>query len=135
MLDDNILFHPKANVFMEELASRRIMVNFTQTLDIHLVDKEKAKPIKKVNCSNIKFTRRNFHFSLNDNKRLGQIEGYHYISNTKLFGAQMRYLVYGGNGIQKTETLLTQIGQTKGYRFYPQNGTNIPRAVFVYPHL
>ena len=34
------------------------MVNFTQTLDIHLVDKEKAKLIKKVNCSNIKFTKR-----------------------------------------------------------------------------
>jgi len=34
------------------------------------------------------------------------IEGYHYISNTKLFGAQMRYLVYGGKGIQKTDTLL-----------------------------
>jgi hypothetical protein len=183
------------------------------------------------------------------------IEGYHYISNAKLFGAQMRYLVYGGKGIQKTDTLLktrtkdtiqgefrksyqnlyrgkhllavigfaagswslssrdkfigwdkeqreanlkyivnnvrflilpwvkspnlasrilggiarqlpfdwaarynykpllletfvqldrfngtcyraanwTQIGETKGYSFYPQNGTNIPRAVFVYP--
>jgi hypothetical protein len=183
------------------------------------------------------------------------IEGYHYISNSKLFGAQMRYLVYGGNGIQKTDTLLktrtkdtiqgafrksyqniyrgkhllaaigfasgswslssrdkfigwnneqreanlkyivnnvrflilpwvkspnlasrilggiarqlpydwaarynfkpllletfvqldrfngscyraanwTQIGETKGYSFYPQNGTNIPKAVFVYP--
>jgi len=34
------------------------------------------------------------------------IEGYHYISNTQLFGAQMRYLVYGGKGIQKTHTLL-----------------------------
>jgi len=56
--DDNILFQAKANVFIEELASRRIMVNFTQTLDIHLVDKEKAKLIKKVNCSNIKFTKR-----------------------------------------------------------------------------
>jgi len=183
------------------------------------------------------------------------IEGYHYIPNTKLFGAQMRYLVYGGKGIQKTDTFLkirntntnqgefrkpyqdlyrgkhllavigfaagswslssrdkfigwnkeqreanlkyivnnvrflilpwvrspnlasrilggiarqlpydwearynykpllletfvqldrfkgscyraanwTQIGETKGYSFYPQNGTNIPRAVFVYP--
>lgn len=34
------------------------------------------------------------------------IEGYHYIPNTRLFGAQMRYLVYGGKGIQKTDTLL-----------------------------
>ena len=34
------------------------------------------------------------------------IEGYHYIPNTKLFGAQMRYLVYGGKGVQKTDTLL-----------------------------
>jgi hypothetical protein len=73
LLDDNILSHPRANYFLEEFASRGVMVNFTQTLDINLVDKEKAKLLKKVNCSNIKFTRKIFHFSLNDNKRLEQI--------------------------------------------------------------
>jgi hypothetical protein len=81
LLDDNILSHPNANDFLEEFASRRVMVNFTQTLDINLIDKEKTKLLKKVNCSNIKFTRRNFHFSLNDNKRLEQIK-----ENYNLFG-------------------------------------------------
>ena len=81
LLDDNILSHPSANNFLEELASRSVMVNFTQTLDINLIDKEKAELLKKVNCSNIKFTRRNFHFSLNDNKRLEQIK-----ENYNLFG-------------------------------------------------
>ena len=74
LLDDKILSHPSANYFLEELASHRVMVNFIQTLDINLIDKEKAKLIKKVNCSNSKFTRKNFHFSLNDNKRLEQIK-------------------------------------------------------------
>jgi hypothetical protein len=74
LLDDNILSHPNANNFLEELASRGVRVNFTQTLDINLIDKEKANLLKKVNCSNIKFTRKNFHFSLNDNKRLEQIK-------------------------------------------------------------
>jgi len=81
LLDDNLLSHPSANDFLEELASSRIMVNFTQTLDINLVDKEKAELLKKVNCSNSRFTRRNFHFSLNDNKRLEQIK-----KNYNLFG-------------------------------------------------
>jgi len=36
------------------------------------------------------------------------IEKYHYISTSKLFGAQMRYLVYGGKNIEST------IGLTKG---------------------
>ena len=74
LLDDKILSHPSANYFLEELASHRVMVNFIQTLDINLIDKEKAKLLKKVNCSNSKFTRKNFHFSLNDNKRLEQIK-------------------------------------------------------------
>jgi hypothetical protein len=74
LLDDNILAHPNANDFLEEFALRNIMVNFTQTLDINLIDREKAKLIKRVNCSNIKFTRNNYHFSLNDNKRLEQIK-------------------------------------------------------------
>jgi len=81
LLDDNILSHPDSNNFLEEIASRGIMVNFTQTLDIHLIDKEKAKLLKRINCSNIRFTRRNFHFSLNDNKRLEQIK-----ENYNLFG-------------------------------------------------
>ena len=81
LLDDNILSHPSANYFLEEFASRQVMVNFTQTLDINLIDTEKAKLLKKVNCSNIKFTRKNFHFSLNDNKRLEQLK-----KNYDLFG-------------------------------------------------
>ncbi len=81
LLDDNLLSHPRANDFLEEFASRSIKVNFTQTLDINLIDKKKAELLKKVNCSNLRFTRRNFHFSLNDNKRLEKIK-----ENYNLFG-------------------------------------------------
>ncbi len=73
LLDDNILAHPRAPDFLEAFASRKVKVNFTQTLDIHLVDREKARLIRQINCSNTKFTRPNFHFSLNDHKRLGKI--------------------------------------------------------------
>jgi hypothetical protein len=34
------------------------------------------------------------------------IEKYHYLSTSKLFGAQMRYLVYGGKNIEPTVSLL-----------------------------
>ncbi len=73
LLDDNILSHEKADDFLEEMASGDVKVNFTQTLDLHLVNKEKIEILKRIQCSNLKFTRRNFHFSLNDNKRLDEV--------------------------------------------------------------
>jgi len=73
LLDDNILAHPHAGDFLEEMASRNLMVNFTQSLDIRLIDTEKAKIIKRIYCSNTKFTRRNYHFSLNDIHNLAAV--------------------------------------------------------------
>ena len=73
LLDDNILSHLKSNDFLEEMVKRNIEVNFNQTLDIRLIDKEKAKLIKRIRCSNVKFTRRVYHFSLNDIRNLDLI--------------------------------------------------------------
>ena len=70
LLDDNILSHPNANFFLEEMVKRGIEVNFNQTLDIRLIDKEKAKLLKRIRSSNVKFTRRVYHFSLNDTEKL-----------------------------------------------------------------
>ena len=73
LLDDNILAHPKAGDLLEEMATRDLMVNFTQTLDLRLLDKEKIRLVKRIHCSNLRFTRRVVHFSLNDSRNLDQV--------------------------------------------------------------
>jgi len=73
LLDDNILSHPDADRFLLEMAERNIMVNFTQSLDLRLVNRERAKLLKRIQCTNTRFTRRNFHFSLNHNRHLDQV--------------------------------------------------------------
>ena len=73
LLDDNILAHPGAGDFLEEMAARNVKVNFTQTLDLRLMDQEKASLLKHIDCSNLKFTRRVYHFSLNDNQNLEEV--------------------------------------------------------------
>ena len=73
LLDDNILSHAKAGVLLEEMASRRLQVNFNQTLDLRLVDKKMAQLLNRIAYSNVGFTRRVIHFSLNDIKDLDRI--------------------------------------------------------------
>ncbi len=73
LLDDNILSHPNADRFLWEMAERNIMVNFTQTLDLRLVNRERATLLKRIQCTNTRFTRRNFHFSLNHNRHLDRV--------------------------------------------------------------
>jgi hypothetical protein len=73
LLDDNILAHPSAGDFLEEMASRELMVNFTQTLDLRLLDQEKVQLLKRIHCSNLRFTRRVTHFSLNDSRSLDEV--------------------------------------------------------------
>jgi hypothetical protein len=65
LLDDNILAQEKADNFLAEMAMKGIQVNFNQTLDIRFVDKERARLLKKIRCSNYNFTRNNYYFSLN----------------------------------------------------------------------
>ena len=73
LLDDNLLAHPEAATFLEEMVSRNLQVNFTQTLDMRYITKEKARLLRKIKCMNTKFTRLNYYFSLNNNKRLSLI--------------------------------------------------------------
>ncbi len=73
LLDDNILSHPKATDFLEQMVVRNLQVNFTQTLDLRLLDRDKARMLKRIRSSNLNFTRRVYHFSLNDVRNLGQI--------------------------------------------------------------
>jgi hypothetical protein len=70
LLDDNILSHPHADGFLSEMASKDVRVNFTQTLDLRLVDRERAQLLRRIQCANTRFTRSNFHFSLNHNRHL-----------------------------------------------------------------
>ncbi len=65
LLDDNILAHSQAGDLLEEMARRELSVNFTQTLDLRLLDAELTGILKRVHSSNIRFTRRVYHFSLN----------------------------------------------------------------------
>jgi hypothetical protein len=51
----------------------RLQVNFNQTLDLRLVDKKMAQLLNRIAYSNVGFTRRVIHFSLNDIKDLDRI--------------------------------------------------------------
>lgn len=66
LLDDNILSHSRAGEILEDMARRNLQVNFNQTLDLRLLDKEKSRLLRRIHCSNAKFTRSVYHFSLND---------------------------------------------------------------------
>jgi len=81
LLDDNILSHPNAVDLLEEMASRHIQVNFTQTLDFRMLDRRKAALLRQIRCSNLRFTRSVYHFSLNNTKRIKQLA-----CKYKLFG-------------------------------------------------
>jgi len=81
LLDDNILSHPNAVDLLEEMASRHIQVNFTQTLDFRMLDRRKAALLRQIRCSNLLFTRSVYHFSLNNTKRIKQLA-----RKYKLFG-------------------------------------------------
>ncbi|MHC1743061.1 MAG: hypothetical protein AB9873_08520 [Syntrophobacteraceae bacterium] len=73
LLDDNILAHPTALDLLDQMAARNVAVNFSQTLDLRLVDGEKASLLKRIRCSNTRFTRPVYHFSLNDANNLDEI--------------------------------------------------------------
>ena len=66
LLDDNILAHPQADEFLEEMADKRIEVNFNQTLDLRLINKRRAGLLRRITVRNYLFTRPVYHFSLND---------------------------------------------------------------------
>ena len=73
LLDDNILSHHRAGEILEDMARRNLQVNFTQTLDIRLIDKEKSRLLRRIRCSNTKFTRPAYHFSLNNTSNLDRV--------------------------------------------------------------
>jgi hypothetical protein len=73
LLDDNLLAHPKAKVFLEEMVRRDLAVNFNQTLDLRYVDEDIAHLLLRLQCSNVHFTRHVYHFSLKDNRHLEKV--------------------------------------------------------------
>ncbi len=73
LLDDNLLSLPQADRLLEEMVVRKVMVNFTQTLDLRLVNPDIAKLLTRVNCYNTRFTRSNYYFSLNDSRDLDRV--------------------------------------------------------------
>ena len=70
LLDDNLLAHPSALGLLEEMARRDLAVNFNQTLDVRMLRPDSAALLRRIRCSNPGFTRRNYHFSLNDAQHL-----------------------------------------------------------------
>ena len=73
LLDDNLLAHDESEAILEQMVSKRIQVNFTQSLDFRHLNKKKAALLRRIDCQNTRFTRPNYYFSLNNNKRLSLI--------------------------------------------------------------
>ncbi len=70
LLDDNLLAHASAPEVLEAMVRRELEVNFNQTLDLRYLRPETAALLRRVQASNVRFTRRVLHFSLNDNRGL-----------------------------------------------------------------
>ena len=70
LLDDNLLAHPDALTLIQDLVRRGVAVNFNQTLDLRLLTPEAAALLRRMDCANSAFTRRNLYFSLNDTRHL-----------------------------------------------------------------
>ena len=70
LLDDNLLAHPDALRLIEDMVRRGLAVNFNQTLDLRLLTPEAAALLRRMDCANSTFTRRNLYFSLNDARHL-----------------------------------------------------------------
>ncbi len=81
LLDDNILASPGCEELLEEMARKKIRVNFNQTLDLSLMDAEKARLLKSIQACNVRFTRRVYHFSLNDTRNLDLLRGKYQLLN------------------------------------------------------
>ncbi len=85
LLDDNLLAHPQADEFLEEMVRRDLEVNFNQTLDLRLVTPERAALLRRLRCRNVRFTRPVVHFSLNHARGLGDLR-----ERYELFGFRPR---------------------------------------------
>ncbi|MCX6926925.1 MAG: radical SAM protein, partial [Verrucomicrobia bacterium] len=70
LLDDNLLAHPDALRLIEDMVRRGLAVNFNQTLDLRLLTPEAAALLRRMDCANSTFIRRNLYFSLNDARHL-----------------------------------------------------------------
>ena len=81
LLDDNLMAHEESEEMLEEMASMGLQVNFTQSIDFRHINKKKALLLRTIHCMNTRFTRTNYYFSLNNNKRLRLIS-----NKYKLFG-------------------------------------------------
>lgn len=64
-MDNNLLAHPKACKFLEEMIRKKLQVNFNQTLDIRLINKRNANLLQKIDSKNYSFTKRMYYFSFN----------------------------------------------------------------------
>lgn len=97
LLDDNFLSLPNADVLLDEMISRNIMVNFTQSLDLRFVDRQRAALLRRVNCSNTRFTRSNYHFSLNDCRQLDLVREKYALFNFSIRDNVEFLCMYGFN--------------------------------------
>ncbi len=82
LLDDNLLAHPAALGFLEEMARRHLAVNFNQTLDLRRLTLEAAELLRHIRCSNVGCTRPAYHFSLNDARGLERMREHYRLLQT-----------------------------------------------------
>jgi len=69
LLDNNLLAAPNVHNLLEEIARRKLRVNFSQTLDIQFLTDEIYQRLKKVDSVNSRFSRKMIYFSCNTVKQ------------------------------------------------------------------
>jgi hypothetical protein len=97
LLDDNLLAHPDSLTLLEEMARRRLQVNFNQTLDLRRLTPDAAGLLRRISCANVAFTRRTYHFSLNDARSLDVLRRRYALLQTTLSDNVEFICMYGFN--------------------------------------
>ena len=69
LLDNNLLAAPNVNELLEEMAKKRLNINFSQTLDIQYLTDEIYQKLRQVRSVNSRFTREMMYFSCNTAKQ------------------------------------------------------------------
>ena len=97
LLDDNLLAYPGSEALLSEIIEKNYAVNFSQSLDISLLNDSNSQLLKQINSRNARFTKKMFYFSCNNSKTVEE-----FMSREKFLkelgkGAVTVIMMYGFN--------------------------------------
>jgi len=120
LLDNNLLALHNILAILSEIADRRLVVNFTQGLDIRLVTPMIASALAKVNYSDFTRHNRTLHFAFDDIKLEKSVrQGIEILLEAGIPAAHLCFYILAGFGDQTTEDVLYRCNVLREYGVRP----------------